>query len=48
MMTKLNLSLLLGLLETTVLPLPGLGHLLGGTLLGNKKLLDSLSLRSHL
>ena len=25
-----------------------LGHLLGGTLLGNKKLLDSLSLRSHL
>merc|ERR1719342_1796537 len=45
---NLDLSLLFGLLEPPVLPLPRLSHLLSSSLFSCKKLLDSLSLASHL
>merc|ERR1719414_1233912 len=44
---NLDLSLLFGLLEPPVLPLPRLSHLLCSPLFSCKKLLDSLGLASH-
>merc|ERR1719312_1914531 len=44
---NLSLGLLLGLLQPPVLPLPGLTHLLGSSLLSSKQLLDALSLTCH-
>ena len=41
------LSLLLGLLEPPVLPLPGLAHLLRRALLSAQQLLNTLGLGSH-
>lgn len=42
-----SLSLFFGLLQPPVLSFAGLGHLLGGPLLGLQQLLDTLRLTSH-